>query len=242
MFRLTEATMQGIEQEQDPAVVEAAVQVAIEIAATTTSSKIFEMILAKLVGMTNIQESPEAAAGEEEDEKPRPLATVRPSLVSPTVYAATPATIATRGLVRIFLKVFTRSTRMARQIYEYLLKIVDCSADSNAQISAMKLLLRLRADADHYIYVLDSVEVDHVASILGRTAKTGSEEQVPTLNDDTSSSRSNRSGSVSHGNSLLRGITRPSMEKLEKPKVRSTPLWVYPETQPLNETPPTTVS
>lgn len=242
MFCLTEATVEGIERETDPQVVEASVKVAVEIAATTTSSKIFEMIVARLLSMTDIQAESVDNAGEEEDEKPRPLATVRPSLLSPTIYAATPATIATRGLVKIFLKVFRRSTRMARQIYEHLLKIVDRSGDSNAQIAAMKLLFRLRADAEHYIYVVDEVVVDHVASILGRTSK-GSDDHITVLsNDDSSASRSNRSNSVTHNNSLLRGITRPSMEKLEKPKVRTTPLWIYPETQPLGEAPPKNVS
>ncbi|RPA83878.1 hypothetical protein BJ508DRAFT_413209 [Ascobolus immersus RN42] len=243
MFRLTDQTIQGLEREQDSQVVETAVKVAVEIASTTTSMRIFENIIAKLFMMTSIQEaSTDPATGEEEDEKPKPLATVRPSLVPQTAYAATPATVATRGLVRIFLKVFTTSTRRSRLIYEYLLKIVDCSTDSNAQISAMKLLFRLRADADHYIYVVDSVEADHVASVLGRTVKAGSAELTVTPPDDNSSSRAGRSSSVSHSNSLLRGITKPSMEKLEKPKVRSAPLWIYPETQPLTDTPPTTVS
>jgi hypothetical protein len=105
-------------------------------------------------------------------------------------------------------------------------------------LTAMKLLFRLRADSEHRIFLTDNPESDYLAGVLNRTGTTfeDGDSTAHLKDDDTASSRSNWSSSVTQSLLLRNSSSRTTPERHEKAKKR-TPLWGYPEARPLPVTP-----
>lgn len=157
-----------------------------------------------------------------------------PLVVSSTYNFGSRLNTITTGLVRIFIRNMHTSARKAARVFIEIVKVAGCAiADVDARLTAMRLLFRIRSDAEHAILLVRSTESESMAAFLGRLIKPAEEKEIlaPCKDEDVlSTSRLNRSCSVS-----LPSRT-PSRSMAEKPKSKQRELlWSYPETQLLPE-------
>lgn len=166
----------------------------------------------------------------------------RPKLgMSSSYHYGSPVNIVTRGLVRIFIRNMNVDAAKAARTYEAIVKVAGSkTTETDARLTAMKLLFRVRADSENAIYVVETTESDHLAAVFHRITKVPDEVAlaVPRAEEDSSSSssRSNRSSSVSQQTFLFRNPSRPMVDKTDRAK-RKPPIWAYPEVKPLPEKP-----
>ncbi|KAF2085775.1 hypothetical protein K490DRAFT_45675 [Saccharata proteae CBS 121410] len=145
-----------------------------------------------------------------------------------------PSNIITKALVRIFIKNYRHSVKLTLEVFEFLLDIArqqDC--DSDARLAALRLLTRLRCDANYSLRVNPFAEGGSMAPVLFRTADTVKNalqqtgDLQPSVNFDgpaTTLARRDVSGGTRSLSSSARHV----------PKVVD-PLWLYPTTEELPE-------
>lgn len=166
---------------------------------------------------------------------------MRPKLgMASSYHHGLPVNIVTRGLVRIFIRNMNTDAAKSARTYEAIVNIAGSkTTDTEARLTAMKLLFRLRADSENAVYLVEATESDHLAAVLHRTLKPSDDSALAvakTDEDSSSSSRSNRSSSVSQQTFLFRNPSRPLIDKSDRAK-RKPPMWAYPEMKPLPEKP-----
>ncbi|KAF2744488.1 hypothetical protein M011DRAFT_470341 [Sporormia fimetaria CBS 119925] len=146
------------------------------------------------------------------------------------------------AFVRLFIRCVGKSARKTRYLYEILRHIAGCdNYDSDARLTALKLLFRLRAESNHAITVSSSSEGESIASVLCRTADTASMSERADEGEE-GSWREQRSGPTSSPNtSLNRQAARQTSlaGRVAKP---IPPLWMYPGPKGLPEEPSPTPS
>ncbi|KAI9718908.1 MAG: hypothetical protein M1812_003792 [Candelaria pacifica] len=160
--------------------------------------------------------------------------------------------IVTKGLVRIFLRSINSVSTKAPKAFDEILAVAKSDgAESDARLTAMKLLFRLRSDTNHAIIVISSSESEGLAASLCRTVESVSNrttfEDVPQLRasraEDAGTPRSSRSTSSAQQQSYMsrsrstRSVSGPN--RIGKP---NPPLWMYPGPKALPEDPPVTAS
>ncbi|KAA8913092.1 hypothetical protein FN846DRAFT_886779 [Sphaerosporella brunnea] len=236
LHKLVLVALEDFRTETDPRVLEALVRMIVDVAADS-NMEMFDQLVTILVDYLRLDEptaiSPSGGGGATEADRmppPRPpgISGVQGSL----------ANIVLLGLVKMFIRNMNMNALKGVRLYEEIVKIAgntECSED--ARLTAMKLLFRLRADSEHRIFLTDNTESDYLAGVLNRTVTTLDDSEASThlRDDDTASSRSNRSSSVTQS-ALFRTSTRTASERHEKGKRRIS-LWGYPESRPLPETP-----
>lgn len=78
--------------------------------------------------------------------------------------------VVTRGYVHMFMRSMNKDVVKARKTYTALIHIAKSSkCESDARLTAMKLLFRLRADWNHRIYLTSLTDSDGLAASLYRT-------------------------------------------------------------------------
>ncbi len=83
---------------------------------------------------------------------------------------STPANIITKGFIRIFMRAMTKSTSKALRAFDELMWIAKSnSCATDARLSALKVLFRLRADWANRIFLTPFTESEALASSLYRT-------------------------------------------------------------------------
>ncbi|KAI9838218.1 MAG: Tuberous sclerosis 2-like protein [Sclerophora amabilis] len=154
----------------------------------------------------------------------------------------------TSGIVRIFLRTMNRSAGRAIEAFDMLLEIArsQSNATTEARLTALKLLFRLRSDSSSSIMVLDSIDVANTANLLGRTVNSlekrmadGKSYDRP-AGDNTESTLPSRKKSIQH---LQRQFNHSKTENRAGGASDSTrrllaPLWAFPESKALPEAPP----
>ncbi|KAF1990882.1 hypothetical protein K402DRAFT_369899 [Aulographum hederae CBS 113979] len=160
----------------------------------------------------------------------------------------TPCNVVTRAIVRMFTRSINKSAPRAEALYDLLLVIAGSSTcDTDARISALKLLGRIRSDGNHAIMVISFSEAQSMAAVLCRTVDTVvktrptealSQQRAAHSEEIVSGTegRGTRSAPVSSTN-VLASRQRPS--RMSKPVP---PLWLYPGPKGLPEEPPSTAS
>lgn len=228
------------QNEGDVKVLEALVKMAVDVAGDS-NMQLFGMCLDLLVNYIGPEE-PSMEQGQQTGETRDGVVSVRPKLATTSSYHyGSPVNIVTRGLVRIFIRNMNIDAAKSARTYEAIVKIAGSKiTDTEARLTAMKLLFRIRADSQNAIYVVETTESDHLAAVLHRIPKP-LDNLVPAVakadeDSSSSSSRSNRSGSVSQQTFLFRNPSRPLVDKFDRAK-RKPPMWSYPETKPLPEKP-----
>ncbi|PVH85522.1 GTPase activating protein-like protein [Cadophora sp. DSE1049] len=164
------------------------------------------------------------------------------STVSNTL-VQTPSNVVTRGLILIFMRTMDNSSAKALRIYNELLwisKSHECETD--ARISALKMLSRLRADWANGIFLTPFTESDGLAATLYRTAASlarkqaideAAQQQRSSRAED--SSRILRSTSVGQGHPVSRQPFR-SASGLTRTMQRHHPqMWMCPDQDALPE-------
>ena len=155
----------------------------------------------------------------------------------------TPSNVLTRGLVQIFIRSMHKSSAKSVRAFNELLWIAESQyCETDARISAMKFLFRLRADWANRIFLTPYTESDGLAASLYRTtsslakrqaADDAAEHNRSSRNDDSTVARIARSTSFSHtnpGRPPLRtdsGATRGART--------NPPLWMYADPDALPE-------
>ncbi|KAF2755114.1 hypothetical protein EJ05DRAFT_513429 [Pseudovirgaria hyperparasitica] len=152
----------------------------------------------------------------------------------------------TKALVRIFIRTLNTSGEKTQDLYDLLLYIAGSTAcQTDARVSALKLLFRLRSDARHAILISPSSEGQDIAFVLCRTAET-----AVVREDDSSNNRAveespmglyRAAGSPSPHSSLTRQTSRPNnvASRVAKPIA---PLWMYPGPRGLPDEPRSSAS
>ncbi|KAI1429510.1 tuberin [Xylaria sp. FL1777] len=84
----------------------------------------------------------------------------------------TPANVVTRGFVQIFLRVMNVDFTKAIRLFNTLVSIARLNNETDARLTAMKLLFRVRADWANRIFITTYTESNSLATVLCRTEAT----------------------------------------------------------------------
>ncbi|KAF3920330.1 Tuberin [Dactylellina cionopaga] len=151
-----------------------------------------------------------------------------------------PSNIIARGFTWIFIQNFQSNPTRAVAVYDELLRIAGSNLyELDARLTAARLLVRIRADSEHYVCLVEDTDSYSLALLLGKTERAADD---PTRSDSEPSEAAlaptiGRNPSVrnmsSHG-TLSRSISRSNMEKFARVKQKPS-LWTYPETQAFPE-------
>lgn len=158
-----------------------------------------------------------------------------------------PADVVTRGYVQLFMKVMNTDGRKATRAFGLIVYVARSGRSTDARLTAMKMLFRLRADWANRVYMTNFTESEGLAGVLHRTeaslARKLAEDAAishRSKSDHGVLSRSSRGvsfGSTPHDRTALSrsGSTRNSAHKYHQ-------LWSLPDADALPEVPSTTAS
>jgi hypothetical protein len=163
----------------------------------------------------------------------------------------TPSNVVTRGYVRMFLRIMNSHSGKSVKLYNALVAIAKTShCETDARLSAMKLLFRLRADWANRVFITDDLDNTSLATAMCRTdasfAKKQAEEAAQSLrlsrSDHGNQSRSSRGVSLSHSQLQERGlpVRTPSVARSVGPRYHQ--LWKCPDPEALPEGIPSLIS
>ncbi|AEO63395.1 226fad15-7e92-4066-85ce-2bc9d1b29f48 [Thermothielavioides terrestris] len=155
--------------------------------------------------------------------------------------------VVTRGYVQIFIRALSSNGSKAAQAYTALVHIARSnSVETDARLSAMKMLFRLRADFEHQVYLTTLTENEALAGTLYRTeaslARKLAEDasQPPRLSRaDHAGGRPTRGVSFTQGQTVDRGIPTRSASTPKPTIHQGQRLWSVPDADALPEPPPT---
>ncbi|KAF2647508.1 hypothetical protein K491DRAFT_699590 [Lophiostoma macrostomum CBS 122681] len=181
--------------------------------------------------------------------KQRPWQAASPSSVPHTAFISktseykcgSHANVVAAAFVRLFTRSVSKSARKTRMLYGILREIAGTEAlESDARLTVLKLLFRLRADSNYSLIVSPTSEGESIAEVLCRTTETAVsldhvDESMPLdtmRSDDLLSWREQRkvSGNSPHS-SLNRGTGRSTNlnGRISRPVP---PLWLYGNSGP----------
>ncbi|KAI9813782.1 MAG: Tuberous sclerosis 2-like protein [Pycnora praestabilis] len=170
----------------------------------------------------------------------------------PPFMSTSTSNVAAKGLVRMFLRSLNLSANRALDVFDELLYLSRSdTCETDARLTAMKLLFRLRSDSNNAILIISTSESEGLASALCRTVESANGNQGTenatqgrsSRSEETSSARSGRSASTGQPQSYMsrskstRSVSGPNRSAKPIP-----PLWMYPGPKALPEDPPTAAS
>ncbi|KAL3425673.1 Tuberous sclerosis 2-like protein [Phlyctema vagabunda] len=166
------------------------------------------------------------------------------SSTTSTMVVQTPSNVVTKGLVQIFMKTMDKSPVKSLRVFDLLLEIVRSnSCETDARISAMKMLFRLRADWANRIFLTPFTEADGLAASLYRTPASlarkqavdeASQQNRVSRADEAASSRLSRSVSISQGHPQARQPVRLG-SGVYRALQRNHQMWMTPDPDALPE-------
>ncbi|KAM3081071.1 Tuberous sclerosis 2-like protein [Clarireedia jacksonii] len=194
------AVLAHVRDEKDIAILQEFVDFAVAVAEQTTEDELFQHAIDTMqTVITN-------------DRMQSPLASPPSShqgilsgkTTTTAVMVHSPSNVVVRGLIQIFMRTMFSHVAKSTRVFNELLAIAkahDCPTD--ARISALKMLFRLRADAMNRIFLTPFTESDALAASLYRTtdslakkqAEDEASQQTRSSRADDSSSRGGRSTS-----------------------------------------------
>ncbi|KAI9890525.1 MAG: Tuberous sclerosis 2-like protein [Vezdaea aestivalis] len=239
-----------IHVERDAQVLEMLVNFAVEVA-DDASVDLFDKIFSSLQRCLPLESG--ASPWENGYSNSRPSSSATLSNISTN--SSSLENIATRAIIHIFMRAFTESAYKASKAFDSVMQIARTEAcATDARLSAMKLLFRLRCDSNGAIIIVSQLDSDGLAAALNRTTDTFSamkdipEELPPSRHsrlDDNASVRSSRSTSMGNTQSYIsRSTTRSTSAWGGTAKVTKSfaPLWIYPDENALPQDAPTAAS
>lgn len=158
-----------------------------------------------------------------------------------------PCNVIATGFVRLFIRSVKQSARKTRLLYETLRHVAGTDGyESDARLTVLRLLFRLRADSAHALFVNSSSEGRSLAAILCRTQ----ESAAATTHESTADQLRHEDQSLLREQRKISGSPLPSINKpiarhasaagrVSKPVP---PLWMYPGPKGLPEEPSPDVS
>lgn len=225
LYEIIQAALTDFQSETDAKVLDALMKIVVDVAADSNMD-MFNFLIGI---MTNYAHQGPHSVGKQS------LSSVR----STTSYGSL-VNIVTRGLAKLFMRNMDTDAAKSVRAYEEIVRIAGSAAcETDARLTAMKLLFRLRADSENAVFLVENPECDYLGGVLNRSISAMDKEilsNLPSPKEDeaSSSSRSNRSNSISQ-HTVPRLSSSRNTEKHEK--YRRRPLWSYPGTRPLPQAP-----
>jgi hypothetical protein len=230
--------LQNILFEEDAAVLDLLVDFAVSVA-THGSEDMFDQVLPFLKAVLDKSQappsaiSPDAVSSGWTRDSPQPLGSASNVIV--------------KGILRMFTRCLNRAGRKTVALYDMLLDIAkstDCETD--ARITALKLLFRIRCDSRHAVFVMKSSDGETMASVLCRTADTAIRNETvpensvpePQNRDEDKSSRESRALSNPSPHSSLTKYSARTGHVSNRSSKHVPVLWMYAEPEDLPEEPP----
>ncbi|KAI0913356.1 tuberin [Ustulina deusta] len=162
VLNLVKRLLTGIAEETDIIVLQEIVSFAASVA-TTISFSVFCYITDTLRGIVGSNRSrPVVFSPSQIPAAPFP-STLKPSVTQ------TPANVVTRGFVQIFLRVMNVDVAKAIRLFKTLISVAKLNNETDARLTAMKLLFRVRADWANRIFITTHTESNSLATALCRT-------------------------------------------------------------------------
>ncbi|KAF2710724.1 hypothetical protein K504DRAFT_375979 [Pleomassaria siparia CBS 279.74] len=241
ILQLSGLLLKNIEVEEDVEILNALVDFAVDIA-DRASNDSFDETIAPLKNRL----VPSALSSLSVSVKSPSAPWINPISQSKTDQRfGSPCNVIATAFVRLFTRSVTKSAAKTRTLYKILRETAGSNElDSDARLTILKLLFRLRADFNHALFVSASSEGESIAAVLCRTTETAifPEEINGTASDsgrpeEHISWRDQRKVSGSSPHSSLnrqngRQINVPG--RVLKPVP---PLWMYPGPKGLPEEP-----
>lgn len=153
--------------------------------------------------------------------------------------------VATKGYVQMFMRSMNTNVAKSRKAFNAMVHIARSNAcETDARLTAFKMLFRLRADWDHRIYLVAHPESEGLARSLYRTesslARKLAEDaaQPPRLSRaELPGSRTSRGISFTQGQGSERGVPTRAMSTVKALTQVSQRLWSLPDAEALPQEP-----
>ncbi|KAI9049172.1 hypothetical protein LZ554_007019 [Drepanopeziza brunnea f. sp. 'monogermtubi'] len=230
-----------ISEEKDTTVLEKVVSFAVTVA-EKADEKLFHFIINALRSSITSDRLQSPLASPPGSRRGLMNASRLDSLAASNTLIQTPSNVVTRGLILIFMRTMDNSSSKALRIFHELLRIAKShGCETDARISALKMLSRLRADWANGIFLTPFTESDGLAVTLYRTAASLARKQAideaalqqrSARIDETS--RSSRSSSVSLPHPQVRQPIRTA-SGLTRTMQRNHQMWMSPDQNALPE-------
>lgn len=234
---LIRTILSDISEETDLQVLEAVVSLMTSVA-VTSDMDLFNYIVDTLR---------EIVIGEKLRSPISPVSTHSPG--SPTTSAQpdtkpsqSASNVVTAGYVKLFMCIMNTDSQKSIKMFDYLVNIAkSAQCETDARLTAMKLLFRLRSDWANRVFLTNDLETDSLATLLYRTKtslirrQTESAAQSARLSrgepGSGSTARRSRGVSVSQGQHSERGLPVRTASNATQPTVHqpSQPLWGLPD-------------
>ncbi|KFY46541.1 hypothetical protein V495_02394 [Pseudogymnoascus sp. VKM F-4514 (FW-929)] len=150
-----------------------------------------------------------------------------------------PSGIITRGIIQIFMRTMDSSATKCLRAFDEILWIVrSSSCDTEARLSALRMLLRLRADWANRIFLTPFTEAEALAALLYRTPaslakKQAADEAQPSRPTRTDEARGIRS--TSSGQAYTTASAGRSASGVSRTLQRNHQMWMTPDPEALPE-------
>ncbi|CZT10477.1 related to TUBERIN [Rhynchosporium agropyri] len=161
--------LNDIGDEKDIAILQKVVAFAVTVA-EKADDMLFDHVIAAMRS-TILSDRIQSPLGSPPSSRQGLMTSSRPvSSTVPDSLVQTPSNVVTRGLILIFMRTMDSSNSKALRIYRELLWISNShECETDARISALKMLSRLRADWANGIFLTPFTESDALAATLYRT-------------------------------------------------------------------------
>lgn len=246
--RLAKSILQNIAEEGDVLVLDAVMSLMVSVV-VSCDMELFDFVIEALraIVVGDRLKSPISSPGMSSTISPTTVDAPAPGLGQ----SQSPSNVVTRGYVRMFLRVMNSHSEKSVKLYNALVGIAKTShCETDARLTAMKLLFRLRADWANRVFVTDDLDNTSLATAMCRTdasfAKKQAEEAAQSLrlsrSDHGNQSRSSRGVSLSQSQLPERAfpVRTPSGARSIATKYHQ--LWKCPDPEALPEPIPTLIS
>lgn len=229
--------LSGISDEMDILVLRDTVSFMVSVAVSADSA-LFEYIVETLNGVITSERLQPPMAG-----PPDMLETLH---YSGNTEAQSPADVVTRGYVQLFMKIMNNDGRKATRVFELIVYISKSSRSTDARLTAMKMLFRLRADWANRVYMTTFTESEGLAGVLHRTEaslarKLAEDAAIPHRSkSDHGVSRTSRG--ISFGSTPQDRIAPSRSASARLGSLKYHQLWSLPDPDALPDTPSATAS
>lgn len=229
---IVEQILSGIAEETNTVVLQETVSFMVSVAAAAELT-LFEYIVHGLNGVIT------------SEHLLSPMASLEPpSTVEDSTTAQSPSDVVARGYVQLFMKTMNFDGRKASTAFNLLVDTARNAQSTDARLTAMKLLFRLRADWANRIYLTVFTESEGLAGVLHRTeaslARKLAEEAAVTHRSKSDYGLPTRTTRGLSFSSTGQDRFVPSRTANIATKVSTTryhQLWSLPDTDALPETP-----
>jgi len=237
---LVKQVLDDFETETDVIVLQETTSFLVEVA-DTASTELYDLIIDSLKRVI-VTERTEVAAAMQTKQPKQPLDSAEQKGYQTS---GSLSNVVTRGYVQMFMRSMSTDVVKARKTFTCIIHIARSSkCESDARLTAMKLLFRLRADWHHRIYLTSTTESNGLADSLYRTeaslARKQEEDAAQPARHARPEQRPTRGVSFSQGQPSDRGAPARTISTASRAGAHSHSLrrlWTLPDSESLPEVP-----